>query len=132
MYHYLHMAEGNYREYLQGEQVKIKKYFYVLRPILACDWIERYNTMPPIEFPMLVEQLVQEGSELKEAIQSLLIRKIAGDEMDYEPRISPINEFLDERIRYYKQAVKDMSASASGQDQQLDELFRVVLQEVWG
>lgn len=34
MYHYLHMARGNYREYLKGEHVWIKKYFYVLRPIL--------------------------------------------------------------------------------------------------
>ena len=50
MYHYLHMAKGNYRMYLQGEQVNIKKYFYVLRPVLACQWIERSNTMPPIEF----------------------------------------------------------------------------------
>ena len=36
LYHYLHMAEGNFREYLKGEMVLVKKYFYVLRPILAC------------------------------------------------------------------------------------------------
>lgn len=40
LYHYLHMAKGNYREYLKGDKVKVKKYFYVLRPILACMWIE--------------------------------------------------------------------------------------------
>lgn len=34
--HYLSMAGGNYREYLKGDMVKAKKYFYVLRPILAC------------------------------------------------------------------------------------------------
>lgn len=45
-YHYLNMARNNYREYLQGDQVKIKKYFYVLRPVLACKWIEQHNTMP--------------------------------------------------------------------------------------
>ena len=36
LYHYLHMAEGNFREYLKGQMVLVKKYFYVLRPILAC------------------------------------------------------------------------------------------------
>ncbi len=36
MYHYLHMAGGNLREYLKDERVWIKKYFYVLRPLLAC------------------------------------------------------------------------------------------------
>lgn len=98
MHHYLHMAQGNYREYLQGDQVKIKKYFYVLRPILACEWIEQNNTMPPIEFQVLVDSLVPEGSQLMAAIQELLARKIAGDEMDYEPRMNPINEFLETRI----------------------------------
>lgn len=47
LYHYLNMAKGNLREYLQGEFVNSKKYFYVLRPILACMWIEEYRTIPP-------------------------------------------------------------------------------------
>ena len=33
MHHYFHMAEGNYREYLCGDPVRVKKYFYVLRPV---------------------------------------------------------------------------------------------------
>ena len=41
MYHYLHMSEGNFRKYLGGEDVSLKKYFYALRPVLACRWIER-------------------------------------------------------------------------------------------
>ena len=36
LYHYLSTAKKNYREYLKGETVKYKKYFYVLRPLLAC------------------------------------------------------------------------------------------------
>lgn len=132
MYHYLHMAKGNYREYLQGDQVRIKKYFYVLRPILACEWIERYNTMPPIQFQSLVDSLVPDGSELKAVILNLLARKIAGDEMDYEPRLNPINEFLEERIAYYEQTASSMQTAEGGQDRQLDHLFRSALQEVWG
>ncbi len=48
LWHYLHMAEGNYRDYLRGEMVRAKKYFYVLRPILACKWILEKGTPPPI------------------------------------------------------------------------------------
>jgi len=33
------MARGNYRQYLAGEQVRLKKYLYVLRPLLAAKWI---------------------------------------------------------------------------------------------
>lgn len=132
MYHYLHMAKGNYRDYLQGDQVKIKKYFYVLRPILACAWIEKHHTMPPIEFDRLVDAIVPTGSELKAIISDLLVRKRAGDEMDYEPRIHPINEFLENSIAYYEQIAAGIQASGESQHQQLDELFRSVLKEVWG
>ncbi|MBN1316088.1 MAG: nucleotidyltransferase domain-containing protein [Anaerolineales bacterium] len=38
-YHYLRMAQNNFREYLKGDTVWLKKYFYVLRPILAVNWI---------------------------------------------------------------------------------------------
>ena len=34
-HHYFAMGRGNYREYLQGNQVRAKKYLYVLRPLLA-------------------------------------------------------------------------------------------------
>ena len=131
IYHYLHMAKGNYRDYLQGEQVKIKKYFYVLRPILACAWIERYHTMPPIEFHKLVEEFVPADSELRTVIEDLLIRKMAGDELDYEPRVHIINDYLDERIAYFESVALHMDAAQSGLDQQLDELFRSALEEVW-
>ena len=39
-HHYFHMARGNVREYLRGETVWRKKYFYVLRPLLALRWLE--------------------------------------------------------------------------------------------
>jgi len=108
LYHYLHMARGNYREYLTGERVKIKKYFYVLRPILACEWIERFGTMAPIEFDTLVRELLPEGGELKRVVEELLARKKAGDELDYEPRLSPINDYLEDKIAYYERAAGTM------------------------
>lgn len=132
IHHYLHMAKGNYRDYLQGDQVKIKKYFYVLRPILACEWIEKYNTLPPIEFDRLVEELVPAESMLRTVIDGLLVRKRAGDEMDFEPRINPINEYLEERIAYYERTASGMRPGDGNQDQQLDDLFRTVLYDVWG
>jgi len=54
IYHYLHMANGNFRQYLQTDIVKTKKYFYVIRPILACLWIEKFNESPPMEFEKLL------------------------------------------------------------------------------
>ena len=86
LHHYLHMAEGNFREYLQGDLVRTKKYFYVLRPILACQWIERTDTMPPTEFQQLFDSQIEAG-ELRSEIDKLLARKRSGDELKEEPKI---------------------------------------------
>ena len=61
LWHYLHMAEGNYREFLRGDMVKAKKYFYVLRPILACLWILEKGTPPPMLFSELLESQLDEA-----------------------------------------------------------------------
>ncbi|WNS42017.1 nucleotidyltransferase domain-containing protein [Paenibacillus sp. MMS20-IR301] len=133
MYHYLNMAKGNYRDYLQGEQVKIKKYFYVLRPVLACEWIHRYEAMPPMEFDVLVERLIPQDQELWQVVQQLLARKKSGEELDYEPRLNVINEYLEKQIEALEAAaVAALSLQEDSRDQQLDAVFREALQEVWG
>lgn len=132
MYHYVHMARGNYREYLQGEQVRLKKYLYVLRPLLACQWIETRGTMPPIVFDRLLEEILPDTSELKKAVLGLLDRKRAGDELDEGPRIAEINAYAEERIAYYEQAAAAQPAAEGVVDGSLDALFRASLKEAWG
>ncbi|MEB4869821.1 nucleotidyltransferase domain-containing protein [Priestia megaterium] len=130
IYHYLNMARNNFREYLQGDEVKIKKYFYVLRPVLAAKWVEQYNEFPPLEFPILLEKLLPEG-ELKEEVSKLLKRKISGDELDLEPRINVINEFLNIEIDRLDKYVRTLSVELDDPTYELDQLFRDTLDEVW-
>src|SRR5690606_10127262 len=54
-YHYSHMARGNAREYLFADKVRLNKYFYVLRPLLAIRFIEQRGDVPPVQFESLVE-----------------------------------------------------------------------------
>ncbi|TVY01906.1 nucleotidyltransferase domain-containing protein [Paenibacillus cremeus] len=132
-YHYLHMAERNYRDFLStGEQIRTKKYFYVLRPIFSCMWIETRNEMPPLDFDRLVDELVPAHSELRAAIKRLVERKKAGDEFDTEPRVNVLNQFLEEQIAHFKQSAAQLPSAPPGQEARLDELFRETLREVWG
>lgn len=131
MHHYLHMARGNYREYLQGDLVKIKKYFYVLRPVLACAWIMERGTMPPIAFETLVSEMLPERNELVLAIDELLVRKRAGVELDLGPRIGVINEFVERKLTEYEQLAGALPRSQGDTDGRLDQLFREVLHEAW-
>lgn len=131
MYHYLNMAKGNFRDYLQGERVKIKKYFYVLRPLLACGWIERHNTMPPMEFEQLVDELIPANTSLYIEIAELLRRKKSGDELDLEPQLPAIHSFLKERIAWYEQRAAAMAHETVVDVAELDRIFRAALDEVW-
>jgi predicted nucleotidyltransferase len=106
IYHYLHMAESNFREYLKWDLVKSKKYFYVLRPILACMWVEKNWTPPSIEFDILLENFKDISLELKKEILSLLERKKNWDELDWEPKIQILNDFLEEKIKYFQEESK--------------------------
>ena len=130
LYHYLHMAVGNYKDYLQRDMVRSKRYFYVLRPILACDWIMRTNKMPPMEFSKLLESEVT-NTNLKSEIESLLERKISGEELDDQPKIQIINDFLDEKIKFYSEFVKSIDKIEQPATSLLDNLFRETLLEVW-
>ena len=132
MYHYLNMAKGNYRDYLRGERVRIKKYFYVLRPVLACEWIERFGEMPPMAFGRLVETLIPAGGELRRIVERLLERKMAGDELDDEPRLNPINDYLEERLAAVERIAARQPSEGAALDDRLDGLFRDTLKEVWG
>lgn len=67
------MARTNYREYLKGDKVKAKKYFYVLRPILAANWVLEYNSNPPMEFEKLVDEQLRD--DLKPIVYDLLEKK---------------------------------------------------------
>ncbi|CAM3516797.1 MULTISPECIES: nucleotidyltransferase domain-containing protein [Saccharibacillus] len=130
MFHYLHMARGNYRDYLQGETVRSKKYFYVLRPLLACAWIERYNELPPMTFDTLKGTLLATG-ELKTAVEQLLERKKSGIELKEEPRIEVINQYLETQIHYYEQQAPHLPDSGESVDDRLDPLFVSVLRGAW-
>lgn len=93
IYHYLHMAKGNFREYLKKDVVPLKKYFYVLRPLLAIQWIEKYDEPAPIEFAKL-RALVSEDEALDRAISNLLARKKVSLEKEYAPAVPELNAFI--------------------------------------
>lgn len=130
MYHYLSMAKGNFKEFLQRDAVRLKKYFYVLRPTLACDWIREKNSFPPMEFEKLLDAQVSDA-QIRREIDELLKRKIAGDEMKEEPKIEILNEFLEEKINFYSDFVGQIEANEKPNTEALDTLFKETLFEVW-
>src|SRR5213594_3590187 len=115
-YHYLHMAKGNVRQYLFGDTVWQKKYFYVLRPLLAMLWIEQGLGPVPIEFGRLLDATVTDR-DLRRAIDQLLEAKKAGAELDRGPKIPVISRFIESELTRLQVARADKPNPAPPVDQ---------------
>lgn len=97
LHHYLNTAKHQLARYLSGPKVKPKKYFYALRPVLACRFIEKYHAVPPILFDDLVKDLLPE--EMATDIAELLEMKVNGPEgLEISP-IPSVHDYLEQEIR---------------------------------
>lgn len=65
--------------------VRIKKYFYVLRPLLAAKWVVNRNCPPPMKFSELVE--AELPRELLVEVNKLLEMKKSTSELGYAPKV---------------------------------------------
>jgi predicted nucleotidyltransferase len=128
IYHYLHMANGNYRQYLQADEVKIKKYFYVLRPLMACMWIENFNESPPMEFEKLLIQITDK--ELLGKITELLEKKKSGIELGMEPKIEAINNYMENKLQHLESIVNTFDPKKKPKQELLEEGFVGILEGI--
>ena len=120
LYHYWHMAASTYREYLTGDEVRVKKYFYTIRPLLAAKWILSKKCAPPMLFDELVEAELEE--ELRPELSRLLEMKTNLAEVEMIPRVQVINDYIERTI-------PEIQAIAAGIEEKvyewkaLDKLF---------
>ncbi|MCL2884952.1 MAG: nucleotidyltransferase domain-containing protein [Oscillospiraceae bacterium] len=125
LYHYLSTANTNYREFLKGDMVKLKKYFYVVRPLLACKWILEKRCPPPMLFGELAEAELE--ADMKPIIDDLLWLKRNSPEMGEGRRINKLNAYIDENLLSLRAAINAMPREQSADWGKLNELFLSVI-----
>jgi predicted nucleotidyltransferase len=130
MHHYLSMGRRNHAHYLQNEEVRLKKYLYVLRPLLACDWIAATGTMAPMEFHHLLDRLMPDGT-VRTAVDQLLRDKMRGGELGRGPRVAALHDWIDGRLAHYAAQPPEPRTATDADTQKLDALLRRTLEEVW-
>lgn len=97
LYHYLNMCKSTIKKYFQSEKVLAKKYFYAIRPILACLWIMDNHQTPPVLFKTLCDSVLP--SELLPSINKLLMIKRTKDESYAINHIEVVDSFLEGTIK---------------------------------
>ena len=128
-YHYFKMAKNNNPDYLADEKVKLKKYLYALRPVLAVIWLEKQLGVVPTEFQKLVDGVVTDQN-LTDAIARLVKIKMAGREKDVGDIFPEISNFLNTELqRMEEQEFEKRTGNCPVEE--LNNLFRQALDEVW-
>lgn len=104
IYHYNHMARRNFNQYIDKEDPSMKKYLYVVRPVLACMWIEKHETPPPVEFDVLYSGMMDMLSRpIRREIGHLLEEKRKGLEKSTIKRLGQLDTFLRVKITHFDQ-----------------------------
>lgn len=121
-HHYLGLAKGTYFAFLQGDEIKIKKYFYALRPILCALWIQEKQTVPPLVFGEV--RKVMTDTVVNEAIDQLLTQKETAVEGHLIAPMPVLQGFIHEQLEQLSTALrgtKDKVLPPNSMDQFLRE-----------
>lgn len=123
--HYYGTANSTYREYLQGEMVRYKKYFYALRPLLAAEYIERYHEAPPVLFEELLK--LELPAELRASLDELLEIKKRTTEKEENPQMPVIRAFIEEELKKQRETGDSLPNDHNKDFGPLNQLFRELL-----
>ncbi len=128
IHHYRGMAKRNIAEHLSKESVNVKKYFYVLRAILACKYILSQNIYPPIEFDQLLVETVVSTDPVITEIKQLLADKRKGFERKTGLRNEIIDKFIKDSIDNVDVALTTWSSDSKRVDHvDLNVIFRTYI-----
>ena len=105
MYHYNHVYTKHDEKYLQKEGYPMKRFLYYLRGVLACKWIDTYQTLPPVPFEELVAATVSDIN-MRAMIDELLRLKKRGTEHDMLAVPDELVDYARNLARYYNDRIE--------------------------
>ncbi|MDE5587532.1 MAG: nucleotidyltransferase domain-containing protein [Acetatifactor sp.] len=125
VYHYYGTANSTLQEYLSGDMVRYKKYFYAIRPLLAAQYIEKYHEAPPVLFDELLK--LELPQNLRAAIDELLEVKKITTEKEENPQIAVIREFIESETVRQKDIADKLADDHNKDRTALNQVFRSVI-----
>lgn len=122
IYHYLGTAKSNYCAYLRGkEEVIAKKYFYALRPLLACRWIMDRSCRPPMLFSELKEACLD--NSIEDEVNYLLDIKINSPEIHTIKAIQSIDDYIIKSMEDVRKYIDSHPSQTVNNWEKLNEFF---------
>lgn len=128
LHHYINLGKNIWRHNIdRAEGVKLKKYFYVLRPAMALRWIRMNpDQIPPMNFQDLMAGVDLPAPLLSE-LQDLLRAKAQTNELGTGQRNPRLDAFILEEFAQAEALTKIIRVERQGLRAQADALFRKLI-----
>lgn len=127
-HHYASIVGGHWNRNIGGrETVRLKRYFYVIRPLLALQWVIERGTPPPMSLGGLLAGTAV-PREVQQAIEDLVEMKNATPELGDGPRIDVLDHWIEAQMVLLDPArhpLKDHDQTVTRTE--ADSLFRALV-----
>jgi uncharacterized protein len=127
IHHYRALATRMYVDEVKGKELmKLKKYCYVLRPIMALRWFRVHPQLSRV--PMTMSALLDESQtpcQIRSLIEELIEKKRTIDESGLSPRYPELDKFIEDEFELVEESLAQTEASAHGDVKELaNTVFR--------
>lgn len=111
IHHYLGIAKGAIDTLTEANEIKIKKLFYVLRPLLAAKWCLEKNSIAPTRIAPLMTLL---PNDLQIEVQQLIEMKASAAEGFIIQLSDSLKSYIKEEMEKCNELSKDLPKSHFG------------------
>jgi len=129
-HHYLSLAKRKCAEIATEETAKLKKYFYVLRPLANLKFIEVYGKMPYMEYARTLAEI-----EINKQVASEIARvseiKKGADESYAIPTNTVLTSYFDAEIARQDERLKTLTFEKNRDYERADTVFRQIIEKAW-
>jgi hypothetical protein len=125
-WHYLRMADRTYKAHARDRtDVKLKKYFYVIRPLCALIWLVEHGTLPPMNLAALLDGIPL-AAQVRRTVDRLLDQKSRSSELGRGKRLRVLDRWIERQLQQGERHCQDLPAKTTILAEAEDYFRRVV------
>lgn len=126
VYHYINLAKNSMKYMEEDGSIRIKKFFYALRPVMASLYIEKYRVVPPMNLMDIMKELTLEKALVTE-IKELILYKQKLTEADTFYPSETLKDFVVGHIQRLSEEVAGLPKSQHKEFDKANEALRDIL-----
>ena len=125
LFHYVNIAAQTMSQ-VQGLSIGLHRVFYIIRPLLACEWIEKQDSMPPTEFQKLLDADFLPLTLMNEVTEIMQRKRVTvmGDRESLQLS-KELLYWMTESLKQHQESLQLLPAGSTAASlEPLNELFR--------